>query len=129
MTLGTCAIVAMSGAQSRAVRARSSQLEIDLFLEGINFRDLDFDFVAETKYSPVAAAHEMVSRGIEDVKIVDQSGKRHEAGHAEARDIDEETEVADVSHQRRITLRPAGPDLRVEKREEFHVFTVALGIG
>jgi len=129
MTLGTCAIVAMSGAQWRAVDARSGELEIDLFLEGINFRDLDFDFVAETKYSPVAAAHEMVSRGIEEVKIVDESGKRDQAGHAEARHINKEAEVADVGHECRIAFGPTGSELSVQKREELHIFAVALSVG
>src|SRR5436853_6143442 len=113
----------------RAVGAGSGELEVDLFFEGIDFRDLDFDFVAETKDAPTAAANQMVPRRIEDVKIVDEGRKRHEAGHAEASNIDEETKVANVGHERRIAFGLAGPDLRVEKCEELHVFAVAFGVG
>src|SRR5436305_10774620 len=104
MTLATRTMSRFVCGQWGAVRAGSGELEIDLFFEGVDFGNLDFDFVAEAKNAPGAAANEMVSRGIEDVKIVHQSGKRHEAGHAEARHIDEEAEVAHISDECRIAF-------------------------
>jgi len=90
-----------------AVGAGSGELEVDLFFEGVDFRDLDFDLVAKTKDAPTAAANQMVPRRIEDVKIVNQRRKRHEAGQAEAWHIDEETKVPHIGHQRGIAFGPA----------------------
>src|SRR5437660_9666465 len=129
MTLSTRTMSRFVCGEWGAVRTSSGELEVDLFLEGVDFRDLDFDFVAEANDAPTAAANQMVPRGIEDVKIVNQRRKRHEAGHAEARHIDEETKVVDVSHERRIAFRPPGLDLGPQKREELHIFAVAFGIG
>ena len=55
----------------RAVRTGSGELEVDLFLEGVDFGNLDLDLVPETKDAPAAAANQVVARRIEDVKIVD----------------------------------------------------------
>ena len=72
MTLSTRAVSRPGGGEWRAVSAGSGELEVDLFFEGVNFGNLDFDFVAEPEDAPAAAANQMVSSGIKDVKIVHQ---------------------------------------------------------
>src|SRR5215212_8367425 len=51
-----------------------------------------------------------------------------QAAHGEARHVDEETKVADIDDERRIRLRPARGELRIEEGEEFYVSAVAFGV-
>jgi hypothetical protein len=83
---------------------RFRELKIDLLLECVHFSHLHFDVIAEAKDAAGAPAYEMISRRIEHVKIVLQTGERHEAAHAESRNVDEQTEVADFGDQCGIAL-------------------------
>ncbi len=64
-----------------------------------------------------------------DIKVILQSGQRHEAAHGEAGHVHKETKVPQVRHQRRIMLQFAGLQLRFEEGKQFYIFAVALGIG
>ena len=97
--------------------------------EGTYRGNLHFHFVAEPNDAPGAPADEMVARRLEDVEIIFHRRKRHEPAHAQVGHIDEETQVAHVGHERRITLRLAGLQLRFKEGEQLHVFAVALGVG
>ena len=103
-------------------------LEIDLALEVVHFGDLHLDVVAELENAAGAASDQLRTGGVELIKIVTQTGERHQAAHAEARDIDKKAEVAHVGDERRVARWIGGFELGIEEGEHFHVPAVALGI-
>ena len=63
-----------------------------------------------------APADQLVARRVEHIKIVLQHGQMHQPAHRQPGHIHEETEIAHVSHQRRIR-RAARPDLQLRLQE------------
>ena len=88
-----------------------SEPEIDLLLERIHLGNLHLKPVSEPDDAPRAPANQMVALRIKNVEVIRHCGKRHQPAHRQAGNIDEETEVASVSDQRRVALRISGREL------------------
>jgi hypothetical protein len=97
------------GRPPRTAIGVGSESKIHLLFETVNFGDLHFDFVAQADYAPRASANQVVSLGIKNIKVVRHGGKRYEAAHGQAGDIDEETEVARPIRNARIRPEAARP--------------------
>ena len=102
--------------------------ELHLFFEGVHLRDLHGESVAELDHPARGPANEISPRFVEHIKVVFNRGQRHETAHREAGHVHEETKISHVGHERGILLRFAGRELRFQKREQFHVLAVALGV-
>jgi hypothetical protein len=107
----------------------ADEAEIDLFLGGIDFEDLDGDSIAEANDAPAPAADELVVMWFEHVEIIFDRREWDEAAHRETGNIDEEAEVAKIGNKGRVAFGLAGFKLGFKESEEFDVLTVTLGIG
>ena len=102
--------------------------EVYLFFEGVHLRDLHGESVAALDHPARGPANEISPRFVEHIKVLFNRGQRHETAHREAGHVHEETKISHVGHARGILLRFAGRELRFQKREQFHVLAVALGV-
>ncbi len=96
-----------SGAGVSGGRSRLGlrETEVHLLFEAIHFGNLHLQTIAQLDGAAGAASDDLESRRVEDVEVVRQRGEGHQAAQAQARDIDEKSEVSQVRHQRGIALR------------------------